>query len=332
MSTVPANAATGQALFEGTQSLRAHDDQADNKVGAVYSHVPTEFSATEAEEWCDLLRYHNTVIKSGVAIPLKNNTGGILPAGTLVFVSSYDSATSAYILGLSDSTNSAKPAQYVLLASLAIGAVGTGYSGGSVAGLNTSAGSVGDPVYLSSTLGGWSLTPATKPQIVGRITVDDPVSGAIGFNIQNGADTLAGLFDVSVGTASQNSILYWDAATSLWKATLSPASLSRIVTSATVLTNITAAQSGCVFTNDAAGVEVIFNLPTAATGLQYEFVVTAAQNLKVVAASGDYLRDAALSSSSAGYAQANATYTRFSVVAVDSTNWVIMKNGIVTLG
>lgn len=87
--------------------------------------------------------------------------------------------------------------------------------------------------------------------------------------------------------------------------------------------NVTAADSGKIFTNAGAGVEVPFNLPTAAAGLVYEFTVAAAQYLKVVANTGDKIKSMGADSKLAGYIRANEVDKHLRIEAVDSTNWVV---------
>lgn len=58
MAIVSPSTTTGQALYDGTQSFRSHDDAGDSKdTAGVYSHNAYEFSATELEEILDALRY-----------------------------------------------------------------------------------------------------------------------------------------------------------------------------------------------------------------------------------------------------------------------------------
>jgi hypothetical protein len=58
MAIVAPSATTGKALYNGTQSFRAHDNAGDRKdAGGTYSHNNLEFSATECEEILDALRY-----------------------------------------------------------------------------------------------------------------------------------------------------------------------------------------------------------------------------------------------------------------------------------
>jgi len=56
VAIVTPNPTQGAALLAGTQAFYDHDDIADNKTSGVYSHRAEEFSATEAESWCDFFR------------------------------------------------------------------------------------------------------------------------------------------------------------------------------------------------------------------------------------------------------------------------------------
>lgn len=56
MAIVTPDPIQGAALLDGSQSFYTHDDAADNKTSGIYEHRSAEFSATEAESWCDFFR------------------------------------------------------------------------------------------------------------------------------------------------------------------------------------------------------------------------------------------------------------------------------------
>lgn len=291
MSTVAPSTANGQGLYEGTKAFRAHDDLCDNKVAGVYTHNATRFSATECEELCDLQRYHNSILQSNAAPLVKNTTGVLLAAGTLGYISGYDSASGLLVFDKADA--SGNPAKCVLLSSIAIAGTGAAYPGGSVTGLDTSLGAVGDAVYLGAG-GAWTLTPGT--QVVGYVTTSDVASGAIDFIVE----------PYPVGRTS-------------------------VIAGITTPVTVTAVSSGSTYTNDGAGGTVTFNLPTAVAGLKYTFIVATAQTLSVKAATGDYIMVAAGTSTSAGTC-ANATpYSRLDLTAINATSWVGVTTGTWTL-
>ena len=86
--------------------------------------------------------------------------------------------------------------------------------------------------------------------------------------------------------------------------------------------SVTAAQSGDAFTNEGAGAEVNHNLPTAAAGLIYTFIVQAAQNLRVTAAAGDTIRIAGSVSAAAGNIVNATVGGTVTILAINATEWV----------
>ena len=85
---------------------------------------------------------------------------------------------------------------------------------------------------------------------------------------------------------------------------------------------VTAAQTGLTFANDGASALVTFTLPTAAAGLRYTFVVTDADGLKALAASGDTIRLGASVSGAAGFATSTTIGDVLTLVAVNDTEWI----------
>lgn len=120
-----------------------------------------------------------------------NKTGGPLAKDALVRVSGWDATAGKFTIVLADADASAgSGADYVLLAAIADNAEGIVYKMGlSAATLNTNAaGAVGDPVYLSTTAGGWTLTAPTGNddivQEVGTVRVKSATVGQIAWNVQ----------------------------------------------------------------------------------------------------------------------------------------------------
>lgn len=74
MAIVPPSTVQGEALLDGTQDFVDHDDAADNKAAGVYEHKAVEFSATEAESWCDFFRAVRDAI-SGAATSFATHIG-----------------------------------------------------------------------------------------------------------------------------------------------------------------------------------------------------------------------------------------------------------------
>lgn len=110
---------------------------------------------------------------SGAAAPklgitVKNSTGGTLTKGTLVRVSGY---SSGYLVTKADA-DAGLMATHVLDADISDAASGTAYAITVVTGIDTSGGSVGDPLYLSATAGEFTPTaPTGADQMVQRVGV-----------------------------------------------------------------------------------------------------------------------------------------------------------------
>ena len=186
MATVSPDAAQGKALFFETQSFESHDDLADKKdSGGTYDHSNFEWSATEAEQYADWMRFVNTVLLSGAGgVLVRNTSGGTYAAGTVVYISGYDTGESRFLITKSDADDITKPPQLVMDASLATATNGVAYPAFDVTGLNTDAATVGDPVYLSATAGAWTLTTPIGTSYVwpiGTVTVKSATVGVIRF-------------------------------------------------------------------------------------------------------------------------------------------------------
>ena len=94
-----------------------------------------------------------------IGLPVDNSTGGTLTAGTLVYISGYDASTGAPQVTKADGDSHF--AEYVLSADIANAAAGVVYRGYTLGSQDTSGESIGDPIYLSATAGGWTATALT---------------------------------------------------------------------------------------------------------------------------------------------------------------------------
>lgn len=111
---------------------------------------------------------------------------GAIAAGDLVYPSGYDATSGKIKVSKADAdgTNPAKVAWFVAPAAISDGAAGTVVGMYELTGQNTSsATAVGNPVYLSTTAGGWSLAAPTTGgaaiQQVGVVTVKDASAGKV---------------------------------------------------------------------------------------------------------------------------------------------------------
>jgi hypothetical protein len=121
---------------------------------------------------------------------VRNATGGTLAANTIVSqTEGYSDGTDTYpkvVKSDSAAVGSWIPADGILTASVANGADGTLAKVFEITGINTSARTLHDPVYLSETAGGYTFTKPVFPsvvQIIGRVTEDHASTGRILFDL-----------------------------------------------------------------------------------------------------------------------------------------------------
>lgn len=146
-----------------------------------------------------------------IGLPVKNATGLTINAGRLVYVSGWDAGAGVSLISPATAADVGSRAEWVLLSTLANNASGTAGRHFSLTGQNTSAGNVGDPVYLNLLgNGGYSLVNpggvAQIYQIVGRIAVKDASVGVVDLDLLSGAEflwtTRVGVSLPQIGTAA----------------------------------------------------------------------------------------------------------------------------------
>lgn len=142
-----------------------------------------------------------------------NKTGSDIAADSLVAISGFDVTTKLVkvVLADADSANLATDV-YVTLGKITNGKAGNVYKGGlSAANLNTNGvTTVGDPVYLNTTAGGFTATaPTSNPSVVvlvGYTTVKSTSVGQIAWDIQPaskfGSGSIQSGVDASILTAT----------------------------------------------------------------------------------------------------------------------------------
>lgn len=138
------------------------------------------------------------------AVKVCNKSNSSIAAGKLVYISGYDATLDLPTIDLADADNAAKAAQFITHEAIADDSFGLVYEKQEIDALNTNAGSVSDPVYLSDTAGGWTLVAPSGAdqivQIVGFITVKSATVGKIMFLLQPRNVTVVGTSGVQGGT------------------------------------------------------------------------------------------------------------------------------------
>ena len=151
---------------------------------------------------------------------VRNTTGATLTKGTIVYISGAtgNKPTVSKAIATGDSTS----AQTFGMCQANIANNSNGYvvCVGDLAGLDTSAFTEGNQLYLSSTTAGtYTTTKQLAPAhlvYIGIVTRAHPTLGQIEVNIQNGYE-LYELHDVSITSESDNQGLFYEASTDLWK-------------------------------------------------------------------------------------------------------------------
>lgn len=88
---------------------------------------------------------------------------------------------------------------------------------------------------------------------------------------------------------------------------------------------LAAADNGKTFTNEGASAKVLFTLPTAAAGYRFKFAVLDTDGLRVTAAAGDTIRNAAAVSAAAGYVENTAIGSYVEIESLNATDWLVTQ-------
>ena len=129
---------------------------------------------------------------------VRNNSGSTIAINSLIYVTgTYSDGTDSYpTIAKADSSASLGSnfeAMGILSSSVDNNADGTALLSLEVGGLDTSGSTVGNPVYLSTTAGGWTLTKPTSLeyiQVVGRVSVVHASTGRIVFDLSGNRESI----------------------------------------------------------------------------------------------------------------------------------------------
>lgn len=95
---------------------------------------------------------------------------------------------------------------------------------------------------------------------------------------------------------------------------------------------LTATESRTALTNEGATAENYHTLPTAAAGLDFEFVCQDGDGIRITANTGDTIRDVATVSATAGYIRSSTIGSVIRLKAINATEWfVVYKQGTWTV-
>lgn len=171
---------------------------------------------TGADAWVDLEYAATAVVKEIV----KNSTGSTITKGQTVYISGSNGDNALISLADADTELTSSKTLGLAVANIADGSLGAIITNGLLKGINTSAATAGDSVWLSSTAGSFVFgAPPAKPAhsvYLGVVVRVHAVNGAILVKVQNGYE-LDELHNVNItGTIADNEVLAYDNASSMW--------------------------------------------------------------------------------------------------------------------
>lgn len=156
-----------------------------------------------------------------------NGTGSTITKGKVVAVSGAQGQRPSVVLADADTEALSAPTLGVTAEDIANGAEGFVTTFGVIRGIDTSAFTAGDHVYLSQTAGGFTATRPSAPAhtvFLGWVVKVNASSGELFLNINNGWE-LDELHNVKITSVANNDILQYDSANQYWK-NIAPASVT----------------------------------------------------------------------------------------------------------
>ena len=301
MAIIPPNPTQGQALFLNYSGLLEHDDFCDSKQSGVYLHKASEFSATECEMILDVLRYtiDQVKLKAEYLSDLQDVSIAITSLGTGDTIV-YNSSTGKWENKPSTSTDQK------------VAADNTDLTPGHL-----------DAKVDNSTIEVNATAHALRIKALGIANAQISNSAAISWSKINPSGAVWAAGDITSGQLAvarggTNASTPADAQTNLQFKTVVPSSSGPV--------NVLVTDTYKFYTNEGAGAEVEFLLPTAAAGLVYYFYCADADGAKIRANTGDKVRVGASLSSSAGYALSTTIGSAVMMVAINADEWVAMSS------
>jgi hypothetical protein len=213
--------ATGSQGIQGIQGIQG-EVGATGATGATGAGVAAGGTTGQILSKIDATNYNTTWIDNftgQVKHIVKNSTGSTLPKGAVVFVSGSNGTNMTVSLADADSEATSSKTMGLLESSLINGAEGYVITEGLLAGLDTSAATAGQSIWLSTTAGQFVYgNPPAKPAnsvYLGVVTRIQQNNGEVFVAVQNGYE-LEELHNVSATTPTNNQVLTFSTATSLW--------------------------------------------------------------------------------------------------------------------
>lgn len=221
------NGTTGKTIQNSTVTL--NDDGTFGNVNALsFDTTPTNAPTTAGSMFWDSGNSAPTVIlnadaalqlgQENVAL-VYNGTGSTIPNGSVVAVSGAQGQRPSVVLADADSEPLSAATLGIATQDILDGQEGFICTFGLVRGINTSAFTAGNPIYLSQTAGQFTATRPAAPAhtvFLGWIIKVNASSGELFVNISNGWE-LDELHNVLITSPTSGNTLIYDASVGVWK-------------------------------------------------------------------------------------------------------------------
>ncbi len=218
---------TGKLIQNGTVTQDDNGNLASVN-GLSFNTSPTSAPSTAGSVFWDsgdgtpsVILNANTSLQLGQENIAKvyNGTGSTIAKGKVVAVSGAQGQRPSVVLADADSEALSAPTLGITAEAIANGAEGFVCTFGLVRGIDTSAFTAGNPIYLSSTAGDFTATKPVAPQHIvalGWVVKVNASSGEVFVNINNGWE-LDELHNVLITSPASGNTLIYDAPAGVWK-------------------------------------------------------------------------------------------------------------------
>jgi hypothetical protein len=217
---------------------------------STYFPIPTGNTTQYIAGDGTLITFPTLATANKLTATVYNETGSTITKGSVVYIVGAHGNLPTIALSQANSEATSAGTYGLVSANIGNNSSGTIVIAGVIENLDTQALVDGDKLYLSPTVaGGYTTTKPSAPYhmvYVGVVTRAHPTQGTIQLRIANGFE-LGEIHDVALASVTDNDLLAYDAATSLWKN--ESFSTLGLLTSATAGTTY-AALSGATFTGE----------------------------------------------------------------------------------
>ena len=232
----PTTGLSGTLNFTGITTSRVYTLPDENGEIALKSNIPTYTSqltnngSNGTNPFITALDIPTFASADKMVTVGRNSTGSTLYKGTIVYISGSTGNRPNFVKSLANGESTSAGTFGVIQNDIANNADGNCVTIGAIDNLDTRSNATnpfttdtlvdGDTIYLSPTTAGYvtNVKPSAPNHLVyiGKVVRTSPTNGTIVYRIQNGYE-LDEIHDVAILSKTNNDIIQYDSATSLWK-------------------------------------------------------------------------------------------------------------------